>query len=177
MCGWFTPHIQGLGGQQNAASSLSLWVRAGRHALEKRTEKTKTSRNFSTAYLFFGSSTCFQHVHQSNQQFKDLLFRITNCCTFSTYEGLGPTWRPVTEVTARSLRPLSMWLLHPTNLCHYIIVFKWFAHKWCETNFKIMWLVFPKKWNCYPVENMLCETISDWHWYLLCITASLIYHN
>lgn len=69
----------------------------------KTHRKTKDFPQLLNCSSFFGNSTCFQHVHQSNMQFKDLLFRITNCCTFSTDEGLGPTWRPVTEVTARSL--------------------------------------------------------------------------
>jgi len=91
-------------------------------AQEKHT-KPKTvnlcSCDSSSWGLFLKPSSCFQS--------KFCCFELLNI--FSPYEGLGSTCRSVMGVTARSpWPPPSMWLLHPTNLCHRIIVFKWSAH-------------------------------------------------
>lgn len=129
---WFPPNVQGPKRSRFASSGLHLSLSRSRKtdALAKYTGKPKAvnlcSRYSSSAHLFWKPSPCFQHALQNKRK---LCFSAGWwLLSFLPDESVWFRCRAATEVSAGSLWPPSMWLIHLANLCHRFIVFRWSVH-------------------------------------------------
>lgn len=116
-------------------------------ALEKYTAKPKAvnlcSRCSSSAHLLWKPSPCFQHALQNKRK---LCFSAGRwLLSFLPDESVWFRCRAATGVSAGSLWPPSMWLIHLANLCHKFIVFRWSVHwqmtcdQFCHSCPKLSW--------------------------------------
>lgn len=122
---WF----QGPKGLESASSGLCL-AGAGRCSKKKKKLHTKTNGCQSVFLLLlhssFGSPLLVSTVHFWTKGSSKLCFSAGRSLhSFFPDESLRFRCRAVMGVRVGSLWPPSMWLTHPTNLCHRIIVFRW----------------------------------------------------
>lgn len=112
-------------------------------------------RYSSSASLFWKPWSCFQHSLRSERKFKDMFFSIT------IVTHVFPRWSsrdPDARQSQGSVQGLSdhppVWRLHPTTLCHRIIVFKWSA-PW-----QMMCDQFYNNATCLPWEMKSCSLVQ-----------------
>lgn len=128
-------------------------------ALEKYTAKPKAvnlcSRYSSSAHLLWKPYPHFQCALQIKRKLCSSAGRWL--LSFLPDESVWFRCRAAPEVSAGSLWPPSMWLIHLANLCHRFIVFRWSVH-WQMTcdqfNYSAPWLSQEIEWyHCILRKN------------------------
>lgn len=127
-----SPHSRPWRGAKHFLRLVSLSRSRKTDALEKHTPNQRLSICVPATpqmHILFGSPwSCFQHALWSKRKFRDVFSSIT------IVTHVFPRWRawdPHADQSWGSLQGLSdlpvCGYLHPTNLCHRIIVCKWSA--------------------------------------------------
>lgn len=123
----YSPHTRPWRAAKRCLQLVSLSQSRKTDALEKhrKTEDFPQLLNCSSLFwkLYLNSACASeQHVVQRLVIQNHKLLHVFHIWRFGTHMETSNRGHCKVFMT------VSMWLLHPTNLCHYIIVFKWFAH-------------------------------------------------
>lgn len=149
MCGWFPPHIQGLGEEQKRFLRLVSLSRSRKtDALEKHTPNQRLSICVPATpqvHVFFGSP-CL--VFSEREVQRRVFLHHNSYTRFPQMKARDPD----ADQSRGSLQGLSDpppcgYSIQPISVIGLLFANDLLTDKWCVTNFIIMQLVFSEKWN------------------------------
>lgn len=140
---------------------------------DRCSRKTHTKPNLSICVpttpqvhvFFWKPSSCFQHALRCKRKFKDMFFRHYNGYTrFPQMKARGPD-ADHSRGSPRGLSdpPPCGYSIQPISVIGLLFSNDLLTDKWCVTNFIIMQLVFPEKWNPEILYSWKLNEHAVWH--------------